>query len=99
MHSILIAIYEPRTGNTVADKQAKSEWQAAVSAIEGEACTYVGNEELSRGCWLISGAASLRILGLAIGECERNRLRYKVLFLEKVSELPAQVVASTQQIS
>ena len=86
---ILIAIHEPPDNNTA----AKVIWQNTIDTIAKEAMKYVGCEQLSKGCWLITGEASLRTLGFAISESANRNLRYRVLFLERASELPAQFVA------
>ena len=86
---ILIAINPPPKKNA----DARVTWQDAVNKIAEDATTYPGNEQLAEGCWLITGEASLRTLGFAISESANRNLRYRVLFLERASELPAQFVA------
>ena len=64
------------------DARQAREWQSVLNNLRGIEPTAKEGEILSSNCWLLQMPDGARPLGYAIVECDKARIRYRLLILQ-----------------
>ena len=82
MNSILLVLQKPATDGL----DERNRWNVTIDSVRKKLLPSAEVEELGEGILLLRASSGLPVLGIALAVAERERLAYRVLFLDAVTE-------------